>query len=775
MEIKLSVRNLVEFVLRSGDIDNSYVSQDRMVQGIRAHQKLQKEYGKAYKAEYFLKNTTEYGGMTFKVQGRADGLITDQNPVIIDEIKSTTRNLESLEDRPIHWAQAKCYAYFYALDFGLDEIGVQLSYYNVDQDQTKRFRKYFSLEDLEEFYHDLILSYLDFSQKLARYREERNKSLVDLDFPFVYRKGQKDLAHAVYKTLYDRVNLFAEAPTGIGKTMSTFFPSLKSMETGLVDKVFYLTARSTTKKQADSAIDILISRGLAIKSVVFTAKDKVCINDKISCNPKDCPYAKGHFDRVNQAIMDTLEGEDRIDKDTIIKRAEENRVCPFELQLDLGNYTDIVICDYNYVFDPRVYLRRFFDSPVEDYVLLVDEAHNLIDRGREMYSASLGSNDLIAIIESFDGDYLPIRKAVSRALTKLEANRPQPKDEGLVLTDPPEDLIRALMALSSKLDPFLAKEKSHDDYDEILDLYFKVSSFLKISDLYDEGYRTLVTEDDEDLVEVKLLCIDTSEKFRTVLERARSSVFFSATLTPMDFFKDLLGGGSADYKYHLESPFDQDKFFLGALSLSTKYKDRPRSVGAICRAIEDLVESKDGNYIVFFPSYAYMDMVYQAFIKDNKDIKTLVQERSMTEDEREDFIGKIRDGEGVLAFAVLGGVFSEGIDLAGQALIGAIIVSVGLPGLSFERNVIRDFFDDKSHQGYPFAYQYPGMNKILQAAGRVIRTEEDRGAALLIDDRYLTRSYRALMPRHWDHIKNYYETESLKEDLEEFWKEEEGV
>lgn len=769
MQIKISVRNLVEFVMRSGDIDDSYVSQDRMVQGIRAHQKLQEEYKDNYKAEYKLTNTSEYGGMNFKVEGRADGILFEDDLVIVDEIKSTTRDLDSLEDKSIHWAQAMCYAYFYSCNNSLEKIGVQLSYYNIEDEQTKRFRKILTFQELKDFYENLLLSYLDFSEKLARYREERNKSIKTLDFPFAFRKGQREMAAAVYKAIDDRVNLFCEAPTGIGKTMSCIFPSIKSMDGGKLDKIFYLTARSTTKDQANSALKILKEKGLSIKSVVITAKEKACLNDKVKCNPRDCPYAKGHFDRVNEGIIDILENEDLIDYETIIKYSEKHRLCPFEFQLDLSIYTDMVICDYNYAFDPSVYLRRFFDSPMEKYTFLVDEAHNLIDRGREMYSAELRAADFLNILESFSGEYLGIRKLISKFLSKIESFRPQMKEGTLVLKEEDEDITNLSKAIMSRLDPFLAKEKTNENYDEILQLYFLMNAYVRISDLYDEGYRTIFTLDKEEMIVVKLLCIDTSEKFKAALKAARSGIFFSATLTPMDFYKKLLGGTDKDYKYHLDSPFTQENLFLGALAISTKYKHRLASVYPICQAISDVVLEKKGNYLVFFPSYAYMEMVYNEFVKLFPDLPISLQKRGMSEGDRENFVKDFEGDSSLVGFAVLGGVFSEGIDLPGDSLIGSIIVSVGLPGLSFERNVIRDFFNEEDYKGFEYAYQYPAMNKILQAAGRVIRTEEDMGTVVLIDDRYMDKAYRRLMPKHWNHIRNYYETQSLKDDIEKFW------
>lgn len=772
--IRISVRNLIEFVMRSGDIDTSYVSQDRAVQGIMAHKKLQSEYEGNYDSEFFLRNETEIEGMKFIVEGRADGVITEDDVIILDEIKSTTRDLETFTEdfSQLHWAQVMCYAYFYSKAYDVDILGVQLSYYNIEDEETKRFRKTFTSNELWDFYSKLLLEYLDFSKKLLEWRNARNDSITGLGFPFgSYRKGQREMAVAVYKTIIDSEKLFIEAPTGIGKTMSAVFPSVKAIGESLVDKLFYLTARSTTKAACNNALDLLIDSGLKIKAVTFTAKEKSCINDVVKCNPKDCPYAKGHFDRVNDAIIDILDNEQLIDFEIIRKYSLEHEVCPFETQLDLGIYSDVVVCDYNYAFDPRVYLRRFFDSPTDRFLFLVDEAHNLIDRGREMFSQELQSAKLLEIIESFTGEYLPIRKAISRLLNKIESYRPYLDDLGnYCKTEEPEDIYFSIKTLTSKMDAFLAEEKDAEHYETILNLYFELQSYLRISELYDESFRAVFTLDDMEMMVVKLLCIDTSSLFKEILKRARSSVFFSATLTPMDFYAELLGGDENSYKYHLDSPFAKENLFIGAMAtISTKYKDRQRSVAQISETISRFISKKKGNYLIFFPSYIYMDMVYTDFVGKNEDLDIIAQNRSMTEDDRDEFIASFDDAENRIGFAVLGGVFAEGIDLAGDRLIGSIIVSVGLPGIGFERDVIKEYFNEIKGMGFEYAYQYPGMNKVLQAAGRVIRTEEDRGAVLLIDDRFTKKYYRKLMPKHWSHIINYYDLDSVDENLNEFW------
>lgn len=769
--IRISVRNLIEFSMRSGDIDDSYISQDRAVMGIRAHQKLQEEYPGDYRAEISLKADTIVGGVVFAVEGRVDGIIYEDDKVIIDEIKSTTRPLVDLEEdsNPLHWAQAKCYAYFYSIEEDIEEIGVQLSYYNIDEDKILRFRKLYSQAQLWEFYEGLLQKYLVFSRKLIQFREERNASSHSLEFPFkIYRKGQRKMAVAVYQTIMDKKNLFLEAPTGIGKTMSAAFPSIKAMGEKLAEKIFYLTARGTTKEAAFGALKIMADQGLRIKAVNLNAKERICINKEIKCNPQSCPYAKGHFDRVNQAILEIMDYEDLMDEEKVKEYSLKHQVCPFELQLDLATYASFIVCDYNYAFNPSVYLRRFFDSPTEDYVFLVDEAHNLIDRGRDMYSASLSLSDFLDRIESFHGNYQNIRRTIQKILSQLESFRkPMGKKEELVMEDPPEKLIKSLAILSKELDPFLGKEKNHKDYEEILQFYFKIQAFRRISQLYSESYRCLFYME-EGKISCKLLCIDLAEHFSQLFKRARSSVLFSATLSPMDYYIDSLTR-EKPYRLHLDSPFNEDNLSLTVMAaVSTRYRDRSRTLEDLVKSIESFTQAKSGNYLIFFPSYRYMLDAYKLY-EDRNFGETVVQAPAMSEKSRAEFLDAFEFGGSKVGFAVLGGIFAEGIDLVGNSLIGVAIVSVGLPGFGLERNTIRDYYDIKSGIGYDYAYKFPGMNKVLQAAGRVIRTEDDRGAVLLIDDRFTDHQYREIMPSHWSQIVNLYDIDSLKERLNVFW------
>lgn len=772
--IRISVRNLIEFVMRSGDIDNTFYSNARAVDGIKAHQKVQKSYGPEYHPEYYLKNETVVGGMVFCVEGRADGVWIEEEVVTIDEIKSTTRDLGELneESNALHWAQAMCYAYFYGIHHRQEQMRIQITYFHLESEERKILRKTMTIEELWHFYESLLQKYLDFSLLLAEHRSKRDRSIEILKFPYpTYRAGQRDLSVATYQTIREHKVLFADAPTGVGKTMSTLFPALKSMPEGHIDKIFYLTARSTTKQICNDALVRLMEGGLCIQSVTITAKDKICINDEVRCNPVDCPYAKGHFDRVNEALMVAIETLNRMDQTEIEQIARQYRVCPFELSLDLATYADVVIGDYNYAFDPLVYLRRFFDSSMLSFVFLVDEAHNLVDRGREMFSKTLSRKSFtdIAMLLSTAADK-KLKKSIERIADHLESYQAKFKENKMeAVVEEPIELYGPLKSLQHILEGFLVGEKDHPLYESITELYFVVNAFLKISEEYSESYRTLVWADDEGDLFLKLCCINTGPTFMKILERASATVFFSATLTPMEFYKRLLGGDENSYKIHIASPFQKKNLSLSVLAnISTKYRDREYSLADIAEAIHHFINQREGNYFVFFPSYQYLTKVLDVY-EASYDEEILVQTPGMTENERAEMLKKFTGDSNRVAFNVLGGVFSEGIDLVGERLIGTVIVSVGLPGLSFERNVIRAFFDEEWGVGFEYAYMYPGMNKVLQAAGRVIRTEQDRGAVLLIDERFSLKRYRDIMPIHWSHIENYYSVDRLKSSLEDFW------
>lgn len=774
MYIKTSVRKLIEFVMRSGDIDDSFRDLNRMIKGIKAHQKIQKSYSDEYKSEYYLKNVTEIDDMEFHVEGRADGLLKEDNTYIIDEIKSTTRDLDKLDDsNKLHWAQAFCYGYFFVVKKEIDKIKIRLTYVSLDDYRTKIFEQEKSLDELHDFYIDLLRKYINFSKILSLNLDKRNKTAKDLPFPYKgYRKGQRKMAIAVYRAILDQKKLFVDAPTGIGKTISTIFPSVKALAEGLADKIFYLTAKNTTGKEAIKSLYLLKEKKLSIKAVFITSKEKICLNDEIKCNPNDCPFARGHFDRVNDALKDILTNEDIMDYDQIRSYAKKHRVCPLEFELDIAVYSDIIICDYNYVFDPNVYLKRFFDEPTEEYIFLIDESHNLLERTRDMYSHKFSDTSFKKLKENLNikKDKLII-ESLDDILNEFENMYNIHGKKLFYHTENYNyDFDKKLIKLSKNLEKILINDKKRDDYEKIEEMFFEINHHLKISDYFMEGFYMSLAYDENFMEKVfEIKCIDPSKLLKEKYEQARSLIFFSATLSPMKFYTKLLGAEDS-LKLHLSLPFSDKNFEILASAISTRYKDRNKNLMDIAELIHVFINTKKGNYFIFFPSFSYLYDIYEYYMEKYDD-DILVQERSMSQTDRYKFLQNFTYESEKTAFLVLGGIFSEGVDLKGDRLIGSMVISVGMPGVSDERNLIKDHFDKMGQNGFDFSYTYPGLNKIFQAAGRLIRDEKDRGIIYLIDDRFLWDKYKKLYPRHWVKIKEVKNKNELKILIDKFWNE----
>ena len=776
-QIRISVRNLVEFILRSGDIDNRRASLDTMEAmqaGSRLHRKIQKKMGSTYHAEVPLNIIIEEENYELGIWGRADGIIIEET-VTIDEIKGVYLSLDLLEEPvKVHLAQAKCYAYIYGIQNDLQKINVQMTYGNLDTGDLKYFSYEYSMQQLQEWFSDLILKYKKWADFQYEWRKKRQASIKELAFPFPYREGQKELAAGVYRTIARKKNLFIQAPTGVGKTISTLYPAIKAVGEGLGDKIFYLTAKTVTANVAKETLGILCEKGYRAKSVQITAKEKLCPCEEVDCNPAICPYAKGHFDRVNDAVYDLLQKENNMTREVLLAHAKEYQVCPFEMCLDTATWADNIICDYNYVFDPNVYLKRFFADGIKgDYIFLVDEAHNLVERGREMYSAALVKEDILAVRKIMK----PRSSAIEKELGKcnklmLEYKR---ECETYQIYESIPNLIFSCMRLAAKIEEYMQKNPEFPGRDVVLDFYFELRNFLNIYERVDEHYVIYGQHDEEGRFVIKLFCVDPSFNLQECLDKGNATIFFSATLLPVQYYKELLTNKTDNYAVYARTTFSQDKrLLLIGNDVSSKYTRRtPEEYGRIADYIYRTIKKKKGNYMVFFPSYLFLKKVHEAFeLRMDETITCICQESGMREEEREAFLEAFQEEkeESLVAFCVMGGIFGEGIDLKREQLIGAIIVGTGLPQISNEREILKDYYDKKEGMGFDYAYRYPGMNKVLQAAGRVIRTAEDVGIIELLDERFLQNDYQRLFPREWEQ-RSVCQLSNLEEKLATFWEE----
>ena len=792
--IRISVRNLVEFIFREGDIDNRKrvgTSPDAMQEGSRIHRKIQKRMDTSYHAEVPLKFIVTEETYDLAIEGRADGIIIEENTsaadnylnmeipdsvrVTIDEIKGVYMRLDALQEPiGVHKAQALCYAYIYATHHHLKRIDIQMTYCNLDTEDIKRFRETWEYDDLETWFLKLIAEYQKWADFQNAWRILRQKSIKKLEFPFPYRKGQKELAIGVYRTIIRKKNLFIQAPTGVGKTITTIYPAVKAVGEEFADKIFYLTAKTITGTVARETFELLRKHGYQAKVVSITAKEKLCMCEEMDCNPVHCPYAKGHYDRVNDAVYDLLCKEDIFTREILKEQAKKFQVCPFELCLDVATWVDDIICDYNYVFDPNVYLKRFFQEGIRgDYIFLVDEAHNLVERSREMYSAQIYKEDFLAIkkiMKRYHAKFDRLFQKCNQIL--LDYKR---ECEKYVCYDNIGNFIFAAMNLASELDEFLQKTVEFPERKEVTEFYLNLRNFIRIYELVDEHYMIYSEHEEDGRFKLKLYCVDPSENIQHCIDKGNATIFFSATFLPIQYYKSLLSTKKDNYAVYAETTFTPDqRLLLFGTDVSSKYTRRNEAeYKKIASYIKKTVLAQKGNYIVFFPSYKMMEEVQEVFLWEMGDkADCIMQQSGMKEEEREEFLAEFTKEreKSFVAFCVMGGIFGEGIDLRQEQLIGAMIVGTGLPQISNEREILQHYYEKKSGNGFDYAYRYPGMNKVLQAAGRVIRTTEDVGVIELLDERFLQRDYQGLFPREWEE-RICCNLDSLEGHLNAFWKE----
>ena len=802
MNIRISVRNLVEFILRSGDIDERHGQGggvEAMLEGARIHRAIQGAAGSDYAAEISMKEDIPLrDDLTLTIEGRADGIIEQDGHTTIDEIKGMYIEVEQLE-KPleVHLAQAKCYAYIWAKQNGLSEISVRMTYVGIENRHIRYFNEDYAFSGLSEWFDELVELYRPWAEYKADWEVRCEGSIHSLEFPYDYRPGQKELASDVYRTIYHGKKLFMEAPTGSGKTLATLFPGIKAMGEGLISNIFYLTAKNIGARAAADTLDLMRDGGLCLKSVQIIGRERACINAAapVKCNPEQCEYAKGHFDRVNAVLYELLTSKDSFTRESIAEAASKGMVCPYALTRDLTEYADCIICDYNYVFDPSVSLTHFFGEGKTggSYLFLIDEAHNLVDRAREIYSAELDMAELRHIKSLMKGRDRRINSLMNSLIAQLSLLEDEYTDRGgkyALYTDIP-GVINAAERLTGRFMELLQMRPSPLDGapDEIIEFYFKISGFTDICARLDERYR-IYTErtyvgyrgkgengsEHASGFRLRLLCVDPSGNLSEYFSKGRATVFFSATLLPVTYYMDLLAGNRDDYSVYASSIFDPDKLrvYINPEVTSRYTRRNSTEYRKIARSIYQVISCKGGNYMVFFPSYSFMENVYAGFSEyfdeekaESLNINCICQTPDMTERDREEFLLSFEESGNNVGFCVLGGLFAEGIDLAGEKLIGAIIVGTGLPQISNERDILKAYFDEKDNNGFDYAMKIPGMNKVLQAAGRVIRTENDTGVIVLLDDRFERADHKQMFPREWKNISII--TGETYKIIKDFW------
>jgi len=773
--IKIGVSELVRFIYASGDLESKNKAKEAMKIGQQLHLERQLIYGSADRKEVSVHIEHNVDDYAFFLYGRIDGVL-DGDPLTLEEIKSTETALELIDETtyPAHLMQVKVYGHMYAKAHNLKGLNLSLCYIHHPSKKTKEIEKYYPASQLEKAFTKTLKAYMEWLDIYQEHQRKRNTSIEGLTFPHeAFREGQHPFMGAIYQTLIKEDILYATAPTGIGKTVAALYAALKTIKDDR-EKIFYLTAKNAAKSVAIKTVQDLKAKGLKIKALTLNSKDNMCLREEVDCDPEICPFAKGFYNRLNKALQDIFVHDDVFDIHLIKDYATYHDICPHEFALEIALYADIIICDYNYVFDPRIRLMRFFEENDYRPKLLVDEAHNLVDRSRSMYSAALSYQDAKTFRDETDTMKArfkePLKKLIA-SMDSLIATSEVGKTRLFVDEILPESFMNTLNRLLAVLDEFMQTNKKHPKRKTVREFYFLLLQFSRISEFFDTPFRFMIEADADDY-HFNILCFDASKEIlKTIEDNGSGAVFFSATLKPTSYFAALLTKLKGK-SHEIPSPFDPKRLGLFIdVSTSTKYHDRKNSVPRIIDSIYALLESKQGNYIVYFPSYAYMNLVLDQF--DGSDYDVLVQKRGMSLFERQSMLDDFQENRpsSKVLFSVLGGSFSEGIDLIGEALSGVMIVGVALPAFNKLNELMRAYYDAEGYDGFHYAYTYPGMNKVIQAVGRVIRSEQDIGVAILLDQRYERDVYRHLFPLHWQHAEWLEEEDFLQGYLKQFWQE----
>jgi len=779
--------------------------------------------------------------MSVAIQGRIDGVLITDDIVVIEEIKTYLTsyepkvfkltdffdevfwfdNLDVLTEYQfkfsglsfLHVAQVLIYSFIYLKNNNLKEILCRLNYVRINSGVENILDVVCSEEFLDVFFKYTFSKWLEHHVEYGKRKLTTKESLLALNFPFAFRGEQRKMAVAVYRNIVDGTNLYSRAPTGTGKTLAAIYPALKAMGEEKTEKIFYLTAKTIGRTVAEKTVQILQKSGGDLRYCVITAKEKACLKEFALCDPEYCEYTIDYHKKQKKAMKYALESN-RWNYDFIQSIALEYELCPFELSLGLSQYAEIVICDYNYAFEPNVYIRRHFDGLNHSYTFLIDEAHNLTDRAREMYSKEINSEDLSNWINDFPHKKLKIYKKLVELYETVENIAPLDK-EFFVLNEYPAKIIALLDTIVFLIEKQLDKKNKAFLKFYLIKIYWLIVFILanirgitanhiiyykRDTPIFCSGDFQSTSRGHVPMSRfvLKVFCVNPRDLLAEYLKSAKSSTFFSATLHPFDYFCEIFAERENDNRLTLLSPFKKEMFGLYLFTgINTMYQFREQSYQPLADLIIQSFSVKKGNYIVYFPSFSFMKQVYDlcrdaachvqprrgdfqsSFCSDaachvqnpnNENCTIVCQKPRMSEKEREGFLQQFdNQDQHLIAFAVLGGIFSEGIDLIGSKLIGCMIITVGIPGLGGENDLIKDYYELENHKGFEFAYRYPGFNNVMQAAGRVIRSEEDKGIVVLVDQRFTKAHYKELFPPDWSHYKVFMKLEKLRDEIEMFW------
>ena len=745
--MRVSVRGLVEFTLHGEDIYPTGGALRDMQEGALGHKARQALLGEGWQAEVPLSLTVpaDDDGGELLIAGRMDAFFDGDVPAV-EEIKLWQKHEPPVEPNPAHEAQAVCYGHILCETRGVKEVRVMVTYVTRTGEIRACFDQTLGADELRERFQSLLLPYLRRMNMMRRHERARDASLHALAFPFdEYRAGQREMAVQVYTAVRTQRRLFACMPTGTGKSAAALFPALKALGEGHTGRLYYLTARTTQRQGALEAVRRMRSQPLHLWTLTLDAKEKQC-PEKTVCHPDFCPRARGHFLRDGEAI-DELLREDDWSPERIRQAADKYNICPFELSLSLAEAADLTICDYNYALDPAVHIQRIFDK-TSDVTLLIDEAHHLPDRMRDMLGGTIDGG-LVRRMRTAAGKSLgrkhPLYQAMTAMLRALDdLPLPEEDDEGTLdavpqsIDDAAQSLADAVMNMQGERFDWL------DSGDKLSDLTGDLMGFIRARRRGENPYAWLW--EGRKTRKLTALALDVGGYLRETTEHLRGVICFSATLEPLADMKRLLGGGEEDACFAAPSPYPPENLLVMTAPVNTRYRSREASAETVAQCIRMLEMSHPGKYMVYFPSFAYLNMTAELL----RDRPYQLQRPGMTQEERDAFLAPYTaDGEPVTSLCVMGSIFSEGIDLPGRALDGVVIVGVGLPQVNLRQETLRAWYHDELGAGFRYAYQLPGMQKVAQAVGRVIRSERDRGVAILLDDRYQQADYRALCPAHW--------------------------